>query len=52
VIVGADIAAEQKQIRRLILQVFQQQMDRIVTEAIVSEVQVGGDGDAHVGPAG
>ena len=46
-LIRADVAAEQKQIRRLALQLLMKQARCVIAEAIVAVMQVGGDGDAH-----
>ena len=42
------LTAQQQQVRRLFLKLLQQQLGRVITQANVSKVQVGSDGDAHV----
>jgi hypothetical protein len=46
-LVGADIAAEQQKIGRLLLEVLQHQPGCVIAKTIVPKMQVGGDGDAH-----
>ena len=49
VFLGADVAAQKKQIGRMALQMLQEQPGGVVAEAIVFPVQIGRDGDAHDG---